>query len=156
VRPTLVHEDQPLIAVVSAVDPLLRASASWVNRLCVRVDSAVSSYPPIRRWVNTIAYRYKKLSEKGSSNAPSVNLAGVPGSKRAERRPFGAFYSGSQCSWAASATPTLGKDEEAAATPSKSAQGRRSLRGPIPLHNAVRPRFGHLRDFSDSLALLTS
>jgi hypothetical protein len=34
-------------------------------------------------------------------------------------------YSGSQCSWAGSATPTLGKDEEAAATPGKSAQGRR-------------------------------
>src|SRR5215210_4235833 len=48
------------------------------------------------------------------------------------------FYSGSQCSWTASAASTLGKDEKGAVTPAKTAQGRQSVRGPIPLHNAVR------------------
>src|SRR5215210_2974968 len=46
-------------------------------------------------------------------------------------------YSGSQCSWTASAASTLGKDEKGAVTPAKTAQGRQSVRGPIPLHNAV-------------------
>src|SRR5215218_2976455 len=46
-------------------------------------------------------------------------------------------YSGSQCSWAASGAPTLGKDEKGTATPGKPAQGRQTVRGPIPLHNAV-------------------
>src|SRR5215210_1392646 len=49
-------------------------------------------------------------------------------------------YSGSQCSWTASAASTLGKDEKGAVTPAKTAQGRQSVRGPIPLHNAVEPR----------------
>src|SRR5215210_500334 len=53
-----------------------------------------------------------------------------------------AAYSGSQCSWTASAASTLGKDEKGAVTPAKTAQGRQSVRGPIPLHNAVGRRLG--------------
>jgi len=36
-------------------------------------------------------------------------------------------YSGSQCSWTASAASTLGKDEKGAVTPAKTAQGRQSV-----------------------------
>src|SRR5215210_5172518 len=60
---------------------------------------------------------------------------------RYAKQPLHRSYSGSQCSWTASAASTLGKDEKGAVTPAKTAQGRQSVRGPIPLHNAVS-RFG--------------
>jgi hypothetical protein len=36
-----------------------------------------------------------------------------------------------------SGAPTLGKDKKGTAIPAKTAQGSRSVRGPIPLHNAI-------------------
>src|SRR3982750_1370773 len=46
------------IAVVSAVDPLLRASASAVNRLRDGVGRGIVR-ASAQRWVNTTAHRYK-------------------------------------------------------------------------------------------------
>jgi hypothetical protein len=39
-----------------------------------------------------------------------------------------------------SGAPTLGKDKKGTAIPAKTAQGSRSVRGPIPLHNAIEKR----------------
>jgi hypothetical protein len=52
------------IAVVSAVDPLLRPLASLVDGLRSGVRYGIVR-PSSKRWLNTIAYRYRETVRKG-------------------------------------------------------------------------------------------
>src|SRR3954464_6982054 len=72
--------ERALIAVVSAVDPLLRASASAVNRLRDGVGRGIVR-ASAQRWVNTTAHRYRTgAMGQEKSRAASEGGRGKPGS----------------------------------------------------------------------------
>jgi hypothetical protein len=63
------HTEIRCRAVVSAVDPLLRASASAVNRLRDGVGRGIVR-ASAQRWVNTTAHRYRHFGEYVQGEGP--------------------------------------------------------------------------------------